>query len=265
MSTRQRKKKSQKVYSVKVPETLAFTLGRWKSEKPLLRHDHEKIQQCDEFYTDERIEEILIPLLTQRYEISLRSIDWLATNYSKKYYIARVSYDESKEDHFKVITINNEYTNTLRKNHSMKFDPFRRRTRIYFQHKDVWYETTVGQLLFLKWAITYGILDYAKEHIDMINEDMVTTHKLKNMEKALAKQQGIKRKRSPLSERPNTPCVVFKLMPNMKPKEQTNTPKDVNSKDGESESSQSELGNIISTSVTSEDVQSINTNPESQV
>ena len=45
-------------------------------------------QTLRHFYTKERIENILIPLIRQTGPISLRTLDWLVVNYSKKHNIS---------------------------------------------------------------------------------------------------------------------------------------------------------------------------------
>ena len=53
-------------------------------------------------------------------------------------------------------------------------------------------ETTIGQLNFFRWMLENNILDYIKENIQMINQDM---YKRNSTSKKKIKQQNKTRKR----------------------------------------------------------------------
>jgi hypothetical protein len=195
---------------VKVPEKLPYNVGIFYCDKPLTPDDKEKLEECSKFYTDAILRDILIPLTTQQYKLSLRSLDWLVTNYSKKNHIIYMKMNKEKSN-FDMVNIYNDYGDALRRNHRKKFDAFRRRTRIYFRLDDEWHETTVGQLLFLKWMRETNVLEYAESHIDEINSDMSRVSHINKKDLRNNKAKGQRRKRKELSKRPNVSCVAFKM------------------------------------------------------
>ena len=108
----------------------------------------------------------LIKILDNSFQISLRIIDWFVTNYSKK---NNISWNVNN-DRF-VVYIN--YKSQLKAYSKKNFDPFCRRERIYFYHsKNNYIITTIGQLNFFKWSIENNIIEYIKEHYNIIEKDM---------------------------------------------------------------------------------------------
>ena len=99
--------------------------------------------------------------------MSLRVLDWLVTNYAKKRNIVYQTSVTGREVTFNMFL---EYKSQLKAYSKRFFDPFCRRERVVFAGS---IETTVGQLNFLKWAIQYGVIGYAKEHHDDIEHDML--------------------------------------------------------------------------------------------
>ena len=124
------------------------------------------------FYQQNGNLDIMLQIINGHSKISLRIIDWFATNYAKKF--------------FTVYTINNEYSKGSRrfkvyvdyklklKAYSKKrFDPFCRWDRITIPYKnDTFIQTTIGQLNFFKWAIENDIVQYIEQHYDTIEDDM---------------------------------------------------------------------------------------------
>ena len=99
-------------------------------------------------------------LLYNKDKISLRSIDWFITNYSKKnnifyscyYNKINNSYNFNKQDNnddIRNINVYLSYKSQLKAYSKKKFDPFCRRERITFDIDDEIIETTIGQLNFL--------------------------------------------------------------------------------------------------------------------
>jgi hypothetical protein len=124
------------------------------------------------FYEQNNNLDVMLQIINGHSKISLRIIDWFATNYAKKY--------------FTVYTINNEYSKGSRrfkvyvdyklklKAYSKKrFDPFCRWDRITIPYKNGTYiQTTIGQLNFFKWAIENDIVQYIEQHYATIEDDM---------------------------------------------------------------------------------------------
>lgn len=110
--------------------------------------------------------EYLINILNNKFQISLRIIDWFVTNFSKKNNISWII----KNDRF-VVYIN--YKSQLKAYSKKYFDPFCRRERIYFYYtKDEYIITTIGQLNFFKWAIENNIIEFIRENYKIIEQDM---------------------------------------------------------------------------------------------
>ena len=98
---------------------------------------------------DHIIETHLIPLITQESDISLRALDWLVTNYSKKNNIV------CKTKNGSLFNIYHGYKVALSHFRRRNFDPFRRRQRITLQTNEKTYETTVGQCNFVHLSCLY--------------------------------------------------------------------------------------------------------------
>ena len=131
------------------------------------------LQKIHGFFKEKRAIDLMISVVTGQTVLSLRLLDWLVTNYSKKY---KVSYNGINDLH-------SEYRNQLKAYSKKLFDPFCRRDRVTIEELPV--ETTIGQLNFFRWAITKDVLKFASDNIDRIEEDMTksystrktTTHK----------------------------------------------------------------------------------------
>ena len=107
-----------------------------------------------------------MPVLEGRTPISLRSLDWFVTNYSKKNNIIF-----NRNDIFYNVWL--DYKSQLKAYSKKNFDPFCRRERIVFEFlSNKYLTTTVGQLNFFKWAIENNILEYVSENIKLIEKDM---------------------------------------------------------------------------------------------
>ncbi len=127
--------------------------------------------------------------------ISLRIIDWFATNYAKKFYT--VYQIEGSITRFKVY---NDYKLKLKAYSKKRFDPFCRWDRIIIPYKeDSHIQTTIGQLNFFKWAIENNVIDYIEENYSFIEKDMNnrnSTSKVRNNDK---KSNKTRKKREELS------------------------------------------------------------------
>lgn len=123
----------------------------------------------------------IIPLIEQKSDISLRLVDWFVTNYSKKNNTVITRERNGNVIHFNVYL---SYRNQLKAYSKEKFDPFRRNEHIVFYYDvNKFIETTHGQLNFFRWIIQNDILDYIKEHMDIIENDMLITQKLNQNKK----------------------------------------------------------------------------------
>ena len=120
-----------------------------------------------QFYKKDNYLELMLSIINGVSPISLRIVDWFATNYSKQYY---VTYSTEHDKRFKVY---NDYKLKLRAYSKKRFDPFCRWDRISIPYKNNQYiQTTIGQLNFFKWALENDVIDYIKNHYREIEQDM---------------------------------------------------------------------------------------------
>ena len=159
------------------------------------------------FYEKPYNRDKLVHLLNEHESISLRSIDWFITNYSKKnnsYYIVYTdkegnpSFSDLDTKYRNNMNVFHSYKSQLKAYSKKKFDPFCRRDRILFQmDAEHSVETTIGQLNFFKWAISNKIVDYIELHKDEIEHDMNSSLKLMKINSD--KKDGSRKKRQELS------------------------------------------------------------------
>ena len=120
-----------------------------------------------QFYCKDNNFEQMLEIINGQSKISLRIVDWFATNYSKKYYTV---YSIPSESRFKVY---NDYKLKLKAYSKKRFDPFCRWERITIPFKnDTFIQTTIGQLNFFKWALENEVITYITENYDAIDNDM---------------------------------------------------------------------------------------------
>ena len=170
-------------------------------------NDQLLLESLHNFYRNEYTRDKLLSILADEKKISLRSIDWFITNYSKKnntYYIIyedknnRPSFNEKNNTYRINMNIFHSYKSQLKAYSKKRFDPFCRRDRLLFQiDEDHSVETTIGQLNFFKWAISNLVLDYIEKHKEVIETDMNTS--LKQMKLNHDKKNGSRKKRQELS------------------------------------------------------------------
>ena len=100
-------------------------------------------------------------------KISLRIVDWFATNYAKQRFTV---YSLSDGSRFKVY---NDYKLKLRAYSKKRFDPFCRWERIIIPYKENnSIQTTIGQLNFFKWALENDVIKFIENHYSDIEKDM---------------------------------------------------------------------------------------------
>ena len=123
------------------------------------------------FYNNSDNIDKMLSIINGDSRISLRIVDWFATNFSKKYYTVYSLHNENGEPYrFKVYI---DYKLKLKAYSKRRFDPFCRWTRIEIPYKDGQYiQTTIGQLNFFRWAIENKVIDYIEENYENIEKDM---------------------------------------------------------------------------------------------
>jgi hypothetical protein len=113
----------------------------------------------------------MLKIISGESKISLRIVDWFATNYAKKYYtIYYLTDSNGLEKRFKVY---DDYKLKLKAYSKRRFDPFCRWDRISIPYtNENLIETTIGQLNFFKWAIENKVVDYIEKNYETIEKDM---------------------------------------------------------------------------------------------
>jgi hypothetical protein len=120
------------------------------------------------FYAQHDNMDYMLRIINGESKISLRIIDWFATNYAKKYYTLYTIHNTGRR--FKVYV---DYKLKLKAYSKKRFDPFCRWDRINVPYKeDKYIQTTIGQLNFFKWALENDVIRYIEENYANIEKDM---------------------------------------------------------------------------------------------
>jgi hypothetical protein len=147
-----------------------------------------------DFYKDDANITKMLKIITGETKISLRIVDWFATNYAKKYYTLYTLDDNRR---FKVYF---DYKLKLKAYSKKRFDPFCRWERISIPYKNgTFIETTIGQLNFFKWAIENNVIKYIEENYDEIEKDMNSRNSTSKRKELVADNSKTRKKREELS------------------------------------------------------------------
>lgn len=160
--------------------------------------------------------------------VSLRMLDYLVSMYSQRG--CMVKYEGG------IRTIHDIYQCGLLANGKTFYDVFRRAERFEFTKHGQTIVTTLGQLIFFRDMIRYGVIDYMYEHLAEIKEQMTedlgtgTRDRTKKVKTTTTKPRQPKRKREDINkEADGAPIKKPRLMkprpPKIKPKTKTKTPK----------------------------------------
>jgi hypothetical protein len=151
-----------------------------------------------EFYKKEEFLDKMLKIITGDSKISLRIVDWFATNYAKKYYTLYTTEDDyGNLKRFKVYF---DYKLKLKAYSKRRFDPFCRWERISIPYKgDKYIETTIGQLNFFKWAIENKVIGYIEENYETIEKDMNTRNSTSKRKELKIDNAKTRKKREELS------------------------------------------------------------------
>ena len=124
-----------------------------------------------DFYKDEKYLSRMLKIITGESKISLRIVDWFATNYAKKNYTL-YTFTDIHENTIR-FNVYFDYKLKLKAYSKKRFDPFCRWDRISITYKNgTCIETTIGQLNFFKWAIENKVIEYIEANYDVIEKDM---------------------------------------------------------------------------------------------
>ena len=126
--------------------------------------------------------------------ISLRIVDWFATNYAKAHYTVIHLEDERR------VKVYVDYKLNLKAYSKKRFDPFCRWERITIP-KDATcdIQTTIGQLNFFRWAMDNKIIDYIERYYKHIEADMNTRNST-SKNKSSVSTNKTRKKREELSK-----------------------------------------------------------------
>lgn len=168
----------------------SMSLPKMNSQNELL------MQNLMQFYSDPSNMDIMIKIINGESSISLRIIDWFATNYAKKHFTV---YDIKEGKRFKVYI---DYKLKLKAYSKKRFDPFCRWERISVPYnEDSLVQTTLGQLNFFKWAIENKVIQYIEENYSNIERDMNSRNSTakNNNSNSCANKNKTRKKREELS------------------------------------------------------------------
>ena len=134
--------------------------------------------------------------------ISLRIVDWFATNYAKKHYTvynitSNITSNITDSDNIKRFKVYVDYKLNLKAYSKRRFDPFCRWERITVPYeKDKFIQTTIGQLNFFKWALENKVVQYIENNYsdieaDMNNRNSTSKRKTNNSQKTRKKREEL--------------------------------------------------------------------------
>lgn len=141
-----------------------FSMSKLISYMDIQSKEQWVLHRLENFYKENDNLERIQQILNGDSKISLRLIDWLVTNYAKKY---NISYLTKKGNRHVIVYL--AYKSHLKAYSKKMFDPFCRWKRIQFLGLK---DTTVGQLNFFEWAIQDDVLNYLEENYDAVQSDM---------------------------------------------------------------------------------------------
>ena len=144
------------------------------------------------FYKKDNNLNKMLKIINGESKISLRIVDWFATNYAKKMFTI-YNIDNKR---FKVY---DDYKLKLKAYSKRRFDPFCRWDRItipYDDSEENYIQTTIGQLNFFKWAINNHILEYIIMNYKSIENDMNISYNNINKKK----NKDVRKKRQEISK-----------------------------------------------------------------
>jgi hypothetical protein len=144
----------------------------------------------------------MLGIINGESRISLRIVDWFATNYAKKHYtVYNIINDTDKNENddagkrFKVYV---DYKLNLKAYSKRRFDPFCRWERITVPYEnDKFIQTTIGQLNFFKWALENRVVEYIENNYSDIENDMNNRNSTSKRKTVVA--QKTRKKREELS------------------------------------------------------------------
>lgn len=150
------------------------------------------------FYRDDKNLNTMLKIITGESKISLRIVDWFATNYAKKYYTLYDIEDSNGKNKRFIVYV--DYKLKLKAYSKKRFDPFCRWDRISVPYKDgTCIETTIGQLNFFKWALENKVVDFIEKNYENIEKDMNNRNSTSKRKELVIDNTKTRKKREELS------------------------------------------------------------------
>jgi len=141
----------------------------------------------------------MIRIITGESKISLRIVDWFATNYAKKHYTL-FTIEQTSDNISRRFKVYDDYKLKLKAYSKSRFDPFCRWGRISIPYtKGKFIETTIGQLNFFKWALENKVIEYVEQNYDTIEKDMNSRNSTSKRKETLVDNSKTRKKREELS------------------------------------------------------------------
>lgn len=141
----------------------------------------------------------MLKIITGESKISLRIVDWFATNYAKKYYTL-YTIEQNENSAARRFKVYDDYKLKLKAYSKARFDPFCRWERISIPYTNgKFIETTIGQLNFFKWALENQVVKYIEENYDVIEKDMNNRNSTSKRKEAIGDNSKTRKKREELS------------------------------------------------------------------
>ena len=158
-----------------------------------------KTYDLDGIYNHNNNLDKILKIITGETKISLRIVDWFATNYAKKYYTLYIieGTNDNVTRRFKVY---DDYKLKLKAYSKKRFDPFCRWDRISIPYKNgTSIETTIGQLNFFKWTLENKVIDYIEQNYADIEKDMNNRNSTSKRKEIITDNSKTRKKREELS------------------------------------------------------------------
>ena len=141
----------------------------------------------------------ILKIITGETKISLRIVDWFATNYAKKYYTLYVI-EGNIDNVTRRFKVYDDYKLKLKAYSKKRFDPFCRWDRISIPYKNgTSIETTIGQLNFFKWTLENKVIDYIEQNYSDIEKDMNNRNSTSKRKEIITDNSKTRKKREELS------------------------------------------------------------------
>jgi hypothetical protein len=158
-----------------------------------------KTYDLDGIYNPNNNLDKILKIITGETKISLRIVDWFATNYAKKYYTLYVI-DGTHDNVTRRFKVYDDYKLKLKAYSKKRFDPFCRWDRISIPYKNgTSIETTIGQLNFFKWTLENKVIDYIEQNYADIEKDMNNRNSTSKRKEIITDNSKTRKKREELS------------------------------------------------------------------